>query len=66
MITTITIDIDEKLLDRARQLSGIFETTALIRAGLELLIASEAGKRLASLAGTDPGLSDIPRRRYEY
>jgi len=63
MLITITVEIDEKLLDRARQLTGILETTALVRAGLELLIASEAGKRLAALGGTDPELSDIPRLR---
>lgn len=66
MAITISVEINEKLLDRARQLTGILETTALVRAGLELLIASEAGKRLASPGGKEPGLSDIPRRRYEY
>jgi len=58
-----TLIIDEKLLDRARELTGIQEKTALVRAGLEALIAREAGKRLALLGGTEPKLSDIPRRR---
>ncbi len=40
-----TLIIDEGLLDRARQLTGIQEKTALVRAGLEALIAREAGKR---------------------
>jgi hypothetical protein len=43
--------LDEKLFDRTRQLSGIQEKTALVRAGLEALIAREAGKRLAALGG---------------
>lgn len=58
-----TLIIDDDLLDRARELTGIPEKTALVRAGLEALIAREAGKRLALLAGTQPKLSDIPRRR---
>jgi hypothetical protein len=58
-----TLIIDEQLLDRARELTGIQEKTALVRAGLEALIAREAGKRLASLGGTQPKLSGIPRRR---
>jgi hypothetical protein len=58
-----TLIIDERLLERARELTGIQEKTALVRAGLEALIAREAAKRLASLAGTEPELRDIPRRR---
>jgi Bacterial antitoxin of type II TA system, VapB len=55
--------IEESLIERARELTGIKEKTALVRAGLEALIAREAGKRLAALAGTQPRLSNIPRRR---
>ncbi|HEV3331913.1 MAG TPA: type II toxin-antitoxin system VapB family antitoxin [Bryobacteraceae bacterium] len=58
-----TLIIDEKLLVRARELTGIQEKTALVRAGLEALIAREAGKRLAALGGRQPRLRDIPRRR---
>jgi Arc/MetJ family transcription regulator len=58
-----TLIIDDALLERAREATGIQEKTALVRAGLEALIAREAGKRLAALGGTQPKLSDIPRRR---
>ena len=58
-----TLIIDEALLERARELTGIQEKTALVRAGLEALIAREAGKRLASLGGTQPNMKSIPRRR---
>ena len=58
-----TLNIDDSLLDRARRLSGIEEKTALVRAGLEALIAREAGRRLAALGGTDPKLRPIQRRR---
>jgi hypothetical protein len=58
-----TLIIDERLLERARELTGIREKTALVRAGLEALIAREAGKRLAALGGTEPKLRDVSRRR---
>jgi len=58
-----TLVIDDSLLERARELTGIPEKTALVRAGLEALIAREAGKRLAALGGTQPGAAPIPRRR---
>ena len=58
-----TLIIDEKLVERARELTGVHEKTALVREGLEALIARESGKRLAALGGSMPKLSDIPRRR---
>jgi Uncharacterized protein conserved in bacteria (DUF2191). len=58
-----TLIIDDGLLERAREATGIKEKTALVRAGLEALITREACKRLASLGGTQPKLNDIPRRR---
>ncbi len=58
-----TLIIDENLLDHARQLTGIRQKTALVRAGLEALIAREAARRLAALGGTEPGLRSVPRRR---
>jgi hypothetical protein len=58
-----TLILDESLLDRARDLSGIKEKTALVHAGLEALIAREAAKRLASLGGKLPKMAAIPRRR---
>ena len=58
-----TLNIDEDLVKRARQLTGIEEKTALVRAGLEALIAQGAARRLAALGGTEPKLRRIPRRR---
>lgn len=57
-----TLIIDEDLLEKARELSGIKEKTALVRAALEALIAREASKRLASLGGSEPKLRNVPRR----
>jgi Arc/MetJ family transcription regulator len=58
-----TLILDDTLVERARQATGIQEKTALVKAGLEALIAREAGKRLATLRGTQPKIKDNPRRR---
>jgi Arc/MetJ family transcription regulator len=58
-----TLIIDDELLERARAATGIQEKTALVKAGLEALIARAAGKRLAALGGTQPKISGVPRRR---
>jgi Arc/MetJ family transcription regulator len=58
-----TMILDENLVERARELSGIQEKTALVHAGLQALIAREAAKRLAALGGSEPNLSPVPRRR---
>jgi Arc/MetJ family transcription regulator len=58
-----TLNIDDELLERATDLTGISEKTALVRLGLEALIASESAKRLARLGGTEKGLKSVPRRR---
>ena len=46
-------------------MTGIREKTALVRKGLESLIALESARRLAALAGTEKSLKAIPRRRTE-
>jgi Arc/MetJ family transcription regulator len=58
-----TLNIDDDTLARARRLSGITEKTALVQAGLEALIAREAGRRLAALGGSDRTARAAPRRR---
>lgn len=58
-----TLNIEDKLLDRAAKLTGIKEKTSLVRLGLEALIARESAKRLAKLGGTERKLETTPRRR---
>lgn len=58
-----TVNLDEKLLDEAKRLTGMTERTALIHEGLRALIERESARRLARLGGTEPGLREIPRRR---
>lgn len=55
----------ESLLRKAHELSGILDRESLIDEALRLLIAREAGKRLAKLGGTMPDLRAPPRRRFD-
>ena len=58
-----TINIDDEILKKASQLTGIKEKTSLVRQGLEALISLESSKRLARLGGTEKSLHPIPRRK---
>ncbi|MBC7944143.1 MAG: type II toxin-antitoxin system VapB family antitoxin [Burkholderiales bacterium] len=58
-----TLNIDDQLLAEASRLSGIQEKTALVRAGLQALIALESSRRLAQLGGTEARAQRTPRRR---
>ena len=58
-----TLNIEDRLLEKAAKLTGIKEKTSLVRLGLEALIAKESGKRLAKLGGTEKKLDIVPRRR---
>ncbi len=57
-----TLNIDDALLKRASTLTGIKQKTALVRLGLETLIARESSRRLAELEGTETNLLPVPRR----
>ena len=58
-----TLNIDDEILEKASRLTGVKGKTALVRFGLEALIARESSKRLARLGGTEKTLRPIPRRR---
>ncbi len=58
-----TLNIEDKLLEKASRLTGVTEKTALVKLGLEALIAAESSRRLAKLGGTEKELTFIPRRR---
>ena len=57
-----TLNIEDDLISKASSLTGIKEKTALVRLGLEALIARESAKRLAKLGGTEKQLESVPRR----
>ena len=58
-----TMNIDDELLEKAQQVTGITEKTALVREGLRALVERESARRLARLAGTEPQLQVVPRRQ---
>jgi Arc/MetJ family transcription regulator len=58
-----TINLDDALLDRARELSGLKERSTLLREALEALIQRESARRVARLGGSQPQLRAPPRRR---
>ena len=58
-----TVVIDDRQLASARDLSGIKETSGIVREALKALIERESARRLARLGGGEPGLAPIPRRR---
>jgi len=58
-----TVNLDNALVSQAQALSGVLERSALLREALAALIQRETARRLARLAGSEPQLLDIPRRR---
>lgn len=61
MRTTITLD--DELLAKAHEMTGVTERSTLIHDGLRLLIQRESARRLALLGGSAPDLVAAPRRR---
>src|SRR3569833_3277679 len=58
-----TIILNEELLKKAQELSGLREKTTVLHAGLQALISRESARRLAALGKTKPTVKPIPRRR---
>lgn len=61
MRTTVTLD--DAVVAKAVELTGVKETSALVRDALETLVRLESARRLAALGGSDPKASAAPRRR---
>ncbi len=60
-----TLSLDDDLLQRAAQLAGGMDRSALLREALKALIERESAKRLALLGGSQPALVAAPRLRPE-
>ena len=58
-----TLNINDNILKKAGDLTGIREKTHLVQLGLEALIVRESGKRLSQLGGSEKKLRPIRRRR---
>jgi Arc/MetJ family transcription regulator len=60
MRTTITID--DELFAKAQEFAGINGKSAVVRVALQAFVQREAGRRLASMGGTQPDAEAPPRR----
>jgi Arc/MetJ family transcription regulator len=60
-----TVSLDDELLRRAQEYSGLSELTDLLREALEALIEREASRSLAVLEGAMPDLKDVRRLRVD-
>ena len=60
-----TVTLDDDLIAEATEMLGPMDRSALLNTALKALIAREAARRLAKLAGTEPDLQEVPRRRFE-
>jgi len=58
-----TLNIEDDLINKAAKMTGIKEKTALVKLGLEALIARESARRLAKMGGTQKQLREISRRK---
>jgi len=64
-IMRTTLALDDDLLAEAQRLTGTKEKSALVRQALRALIERESARRLARLGGSEPALTEVPRRRTE-
>jgi len=58
-----TVALDDDLIQKAQEFTGVTERTALLRKALKALIHLEASRRLAAVGGSEPGLEEIKRLR---
>jgi Arc/MetJ family transcription regulator len=57
------LTLDDALVAKARDITGLEESSALIREALKALIERESARRLARLGASEPDLVAAPRRR---
>lgn len=60
-----TIALDDELVAKAQEYTGLKGKSALVREALKALVEREASRRLARLGGTQPHLKAPPRRRFK-
>ncbi len=58
-----TLNLDDELLAKARDFTGMTETAAIVREALKVLVEREAARRLARLGGTEPSFLLPPKDR---
>jgi Arc/MetJ family transcription regulator len=57
-----TLELDDDLVAKAEELTGVRAPAALVRVALQALIERESARRLVKLGGTDPEAEAPPRR----
>jgi Arc/MetJ family transcription regulator len=63
IIMRITIIVDDDLVEKAREITGVDEVSVILYDALTDLVSKEAARRLAALGGSQPDLKIPPRRR---
>ena len=58
-----TLALDDDLLAKAQDLTGVREKSTLVREALTALVQRESARRLARLGGSEPDLEPPTRRR---
>jgi Arc/MetJ family transcription regulator len=58
-----TLALDDELLAKAQEYTGVKEKSALVNQALKVLVEREAARRLILLGGSDPRAKAPPRRR---
>ena len=59
----ITLAIDDELIAKAQEFTGLEEKSSLVREALKALIERESARRLSHLGGSEPRLKRARRRR---
>ncbi|NBB16098.1 type II toxin-antitoxin system VapB family antitoxin [Caulobacter sp. SLTY] len=58
----VTVVLDDGLMARAREMTGLTGNASVLRAALMALVERESARRLARLGGSEPDLEAPPRR----
>jgi hypothetical protein len=58
-----TLNIDDTLLQQAREACPGVTDTEIVRQGLQALVRHNAYQQLRTFLGTEPNAVDVPRRR---
>jgi Arc/MetJ family transcription regulator len=62
ILMRITIIVDDDLVEKAREITGVDKVSVILYDALTELVSKEAARRLASLGGSQPDLKIPPRR----
>ena len=61
-----TLVLDDALVAKAQEYTGISEISSLVHKALKSLVEREAARRLARLGASDPTAEAAPRRRMNF